>query len=125
MNNDTAELSPIAPYMAIGSPAIVHGIGARDHIARNLDTIEETIHAAVSITGINLPVRLTSPAQGARSPASPTRSSICRTHTAHENSPSASRARRPTDLPHSCGWMTPTSSFDAKPAGMSSPTAVR
>ncbi|SCF90910.1 Carbon-nitrogen hydrolase [Streptomyces sp. Ncost-T10-10d] len=65
MNNDTAELSPIAPYMAIGLSTIVHGVGARDHIARNLDTIEETVHAAVSIVGINLSVRLIAVAEGA------------------------------------------------------------
>ncbi|MFC9623337.1 hypothetical protein ACFTXM_26210, partial [Streptomyces sp. NPDC056930] len=40
---------------------IVHGIGARGHIARNLGVIEETIHAAASIVGINLPVGLIAP----------------------------------------------------------------
>ncbi|WP_167487585.1 nitrilase-related carbon-nitrogen hydrolase [Nocardia terpenica] len=65
MNEQTVERAPIAPYMAVGLSTIVHGIGAREHIARNLDTIEETIHAAVSIVGINLPVKLIALAEGA------------------------------------------------------------
>ncbi|MBF6061400.1 hydrolase [Nocardia terpenica] len=65
MNEQTVERAPIAPYMAVGLSTIVHGIGAREHIARNLDTIEETVHAAVSIVGINLPVKLIALAEGA------------------------------------------------------------
>ncbi|QBJ96830.1 hydrolase [Rhodococcus sp. ABRD24] len=56
---------PIAPYMAVGLSTIVHGIGSRKHIARNLDTIEEAIHGAASIVGINLPVKLIALAEGA------------------------------------------------------------
>lgn len=55
---EIAQRTPVAPYMAVGLSTIVHGIGRRDDIARNLDNIEETIHAAVSIVGINLPVKL-------------------------------------------------------------------
>ncbi|WP_430335872.1 nitrilase-related carbon-nitrogen hydrolase [Rhodococcus sp. ACT016] len=57
--------APIAPYMAVGLSTIVRGIGSRKHIARNLDTIEEAIHGAVSIVGINLPVKLIALAEGA------------------------------------------------------------
>ena len=56
---------PIAPYMAVGLSTIVHGIGARRDIERNLDTIEDGIHAAVSIVGINMPVKLIALAEGA------------------------------------------------------------
>lgn len=56
---------PIAPYMAVGLSTIVHGIGSRKHIARNLDTIEEAIHGAASVVGINLPVKLIALAEGA------------------------------------------------------------
>ncbi|MGW1109227.1 hypothetical protein [Streptomyces sp. NPDC002540] len=44
---------------------VVHGIRARDHFARNLDTIEEAIHAEVSIVGIDPPVGLIALAEGA------------------------------------------------------------
>ena len=56
---------PIAPYMAVGLSTIVHGIGSRRDIERNLDTIEDGIHAAVSIVGINMPVKLIALAEGA------------------------------------------------------------
>lgn len=56
---------PIAPYLAVGLSTYVHGIGAREHIARNLDTIEEAFHAAVSIVGINMPVKLVALSEGA------------------------------------------------------------
>ncbi|GCD92826.1 nitrilase-related carbon-nitrogen hydrolase [Embleya hyalina] len=56
---------PVAPYMAVGLSTIVHGIGARRHITRNLDTIEDAIHAAVSTIGINMPVKLIALAEGA------------------------------------------------------------
>ncbi|WP_337251462.1 nitrilase-related carbon-nitrogen hydrolase, partial [Mycobacteroides chelonae] len=62
---EIAQRTPVAPYMAVGLSTIVHGIGRRDDIARNLDNIEETIHAAVSIVGINLPVKLVALAEGA------------------------------------------------------------
>ncbi len=61
----TAANGPVAPYMAVGLSTFVHGIGAREHIARNLDVIEEAFHAAVSIVGINLPVKLVALSEGA------------------------------------------------------------
>jgi predicted amidohydrolase len=60
-----AERPPVAPYMAVGLSTIVHGIGARKHIQRNLAIVEDAIHAAVSIIGINMPVRLIAVAEGA------------------------------------------------------------
>jgi predicted amidohydrolase len=56
---------PVAPYMAVGLSTVVHGIGSRRDIERNLNTIEDGIHAAVSIIGINMPVRLIALAEGA------------------------------------------------------------
>jgi predicted amidohydrolase len=44
---------------------VVRGISKRSEIARNLDVIEDAIHAAVSIIGINMPVRLIALAEGA------------------------------------------------------------
>ncbi|SEL30058.1 nitrilase-related carbon-nitrogen hydrolase [Rhodococcus maanshanensis] len=68
MSNDSdrrGSPAPIAPYMAVGLSTIVHGIGSRKHIARNLDTIEDAIHGAVSTVGINLPVKIIALAEGA------------------------------------------------------------
>src|SRR5216684_9144238 len=56
---------PVAPYMAIGLSTVVHGIGSRKDIGRNLDTIEDGIHAAMSVLSINLPVKLFALAEGA------------------------------------------------------------
>ncbi len=56
---------PVAPYMAVGLSTIVHGIGRRSDIERNLNTVEDGIHAAVSIVGINMPVKLIALAEGA------------------------------------------------------------
>ncbi len=56
---------PVAPYMAVGLSTVVHGVGSRRDIGRNLDIVEEAIHAAVSIIGINMPVRLIALAEGA------------------------------------------------------------
>ena len=56
---------PVAPYMAVGLSTVVRGISRRSEIERNLDTIEDAIHAAVSIIGINMPVRLIALAEGA------------------------------------------------------------
>ena len=47
----------VAPYMAVGLSTVVHGIGSRRDIERNLQIVEDGIHAAVSIIGINMPVR--------------------------------------------------------------------
>lgn len=57
--------TPVAPYMAVGLSTVVHGIGSRKDIDRNLDIIEDAIHAAVSIIGINMPVRMIALAEGA------------------------------------------------------------
>ncbi|MGI9116537.1 MAG: nitrilase-related carbon-nitrogen hydrolase, partial [Gaiellales bacterium] len=59
------QTGPIAPYMAVGLSTVVRGIARRSEIARNLDVIEDAIHAAVSIIGINMPVRLIALAEGA------------------------------------------------------------
>src|SRR3984893_5408230 len=56
---------PVAPYMAVGLSTVVHGIGQRKHIERNLNIVEDAIHAAVSIIGINMPVKLIALAEGA------------------------------------------------------------
>jgi len=56
---------PVAPYMAVGLSTVVHGIGERKHIERNLNIVEDAIHAAVSIIGINMPVKLIALAEGA------------------------------------------------------------
>src|SRR5215467_11236382 len=55
----------VAPYMAVGLSTVVHGIGSRRDIERNLRIVEDGIHAAVSIIGINMPVRLIALAEGA------------------------------------------------------------
>src|ERR1700761_697212 len=54
----------VAPYMAVGISTVVHGIGSRRDIERNLRIVEDGIHAAVSIIGINMPGRLMALAQG-------------------------------------------------------------
>lgn len=59
------QTGPVAPYMAVGLSTVVPGISQRSEIARNLDVIEDAIHAAVSIIGINMPVRLIALAEGA------------------------------------------------------------
>src|SRR5437763_10477893 len=56
---------PVAPYMAVGLSTVVHGIGSRQDIERNLQIVEDGIHAAVAIIGINMPVRLIALAEGA------------------------------------------------------------
>ncbi len=56
--------TPVAPYLALGLSTVVHGIGTPQHIRRNLETIEDAIHAAMSIVSINMPVRLDRPRRG-------------------------------------------------------------
>ena len=56
---------PIAPYLAVGLSTVVHGVGERKHIKQNLAVIEDGIHAAMSVIGINMPVRLIALAEGA------------------------------------------------------------
>src|SRR5437764_15315689 len=57
-NGKAQRAEPIAPYMAVGLSTVVHGIGSRKDIERNLRIVEDGIHAAVSIIGINMPVKL-------------------------------------------------------------------
>ncbi|MHB1571270.1 MAG: hypothetical protein ACYC0H_18995, partial [Solirubrobacteraceae bacterium] len=61
----SGDVPPIAPYMAVGLSTVVHGVGSRRDIERNLQIIEDGIHAAVSIIGINMPVKLIALAEGA------------------------------------------------------------
>ncbi|MBL8583706.1 MAG: hypothetical protein JNL61_15970 [Rhizobiaceae bacterium] len=55
----------VPPYMAIGLSTIVTGVADRRHIRHNLETIEEAIHAAISVVSINAPVRVVALAEGA------------------------------------------------------------
>jgi predicted amidohydrolase len=64
-NAPTNTQGPIAPYMALGVSTVAHGIAARRHIKYNLETIEDAIHAAVSMVGMNCPVKLIALAEGA------------------------------------------------------------
>jgi beta-ureidopropionase len=57
--------TPVAPYYAIGLSTVVYGTSRRNHIARNLETIVDGIHASVSTVNINLPVKLVCLAEGA------------------------------------------------------------
>ncbi|MCI0636507.1 MAG: hypothetical protein L0206_21700, partial [Actinobacteria bacterium] len=59
------ERKPVAPYLAVGLSTVVYGVAERKHIRWNLDTIEDGIHAAMSMIGINMPVRLVALAEGA------------------------------------------------------------
>ena len=61
----SAARKPIAPYLALGLSTVVRSIERREQIAENLDVIEEGIHAAVSVVGINMPVKLIALAEGA------------------------------------------------------------
>ena len=56
---------PVAPYIALGISTVVHGIGSRKDIRRNLRIIEDAIHAGISIVNINMPVKLVALAEGA------------------------------------------------------------
>lgn len=60
-----ARRQPVAPYLTVGLSTVVYGVAEREHITWNLDTIEDGIHAAMSIIGINMPVRLVALAEGA------------------------------------------------------------
>ncbi len=64
-NSVQKNTAPIAPYMALGLSTVAYGIAQRKHIMHNLETIEDVIHAAVSMTNINMPVKLISLAEGA------------------------------------------------------------
>ena len=66
MNESAAKThGPVAPYMALGLSTVTTGIAERRHIKHNLETIEEAIHAAVSIVGINMPIKVIALAEGA------------------------------------------------------------
>ncbi|MDD4877099.1 MAG: hypothetical protein PHQ86_08245 [Dehalococcoidales bacterium] len=54
----------VAPYLAIGLSTIVHGISQRSQIRKNLDIIEESIHASINISNINMPVKVVALAEG-------------------------------------------------------------
>ncbi len=56
---------PVAPYMAIGLSTVVYGVGSRKNIRRNLDIIEDGIHATMSVVSVNMPVKLIALAEGA------------------------------------------------------------
>ena len=64
-NSVQKNTAAIAPYMALGLSTVAYGIAHRKHIKHNLETIEDVIHAAVSMTNINMPVKLISLAEGA------------------------------------------------------------
>jgi predicted amidohydrolase len=57
--------TPVAPYLTVGLSTVVYGVAERKHIRWNLETIEDTIHAAMSIVGINMPVKLVALPEGA------------------------------------------------------------
>ena len=61
----TENTQPVAPYLAVGLSTVVHGVGERKHIERNLAIVEDGIHAAMSVIGINMPVRVIALAEGA------------------------------------------------------------
>jgi len=56
---------PVAPYLAVGRSTVIYGISERKQIRHNLENIEESIHASVSIVNINMPVKIVSLAEGA------------------------------------------------------------
>ncbi|MCC7258497.1 MAG: hydrolase [Gammaproteobacteria bacterium] len=59
------ERKPVAPYLAVGLSTVIYGISERRQIRHNLETIEEAIHAGVSMVNINMPVKLIGLAEGA------------------------------------------------------------
>ncbi|MDL2253924.1 hydrolase [Ruminococcaceae bacterium OttesenSCG-928-I18] len=60
-----SEKKPIAPYLAIGLSTVAYGISKREDIKRNLDNIENIIHAAISTCNINMPIKIVALAEGA------------------------------------------------------------
>jgi len=64
-NGRKSQHTPVAPYIAIGLSTVVHGVGRRKDITRNLDIIEDGIHASMSVVSINLPVKIIALAEGA------------------------------------------------------------
>ena len=49
----------------MGLSTVIHGISERKQIRHNLETIEEAIHASVSMVNVNMPVKIISLAEGA------------------------------------------------------------
>jgi predicted amidohydrolase len=65
MQNSQTHRQPVAPYIALGLSTVVHGVGRRSHIKRNLSIVEDAVHAAMSVVSINMPVKLVALAEGA------------------------------------------------------------
>lgn len=63
--SDKKQKKPVAPYLALGLSTVITGIASRKHIKHNLENIEEAIHASVSMTNINMPVKVIALAEGA------------------------------------------------------------
>jgi len=63
MNSD--KIKPVPPYMAVGLSTVVYGISKRADIRRNLETIEDAIHGALSVIGVNMPVKIIALSEGA------------------------------------------------------------
>jgi beta-ureidopropionase len=63
--SNQGQSKPVAPYMAIGLSTAITGIANRKHIRHNLENIEEAIHACISMTNINMPVKVIALAEGA------------------------------------------------------------
>ena len=49
----------------MGLSTVIYGISERKQIRHNLETIEEAIHASVSMVNVNMPVKIISLAEGA------------------------------------------------------------
>ena len=110
------ERRPVAPYLAVGLSTVVYGVAERKHIHRNLDTIEDGIHAAVSVIGINMPVKLLALAEGALTGFTDEAFDVPHVVAAHElfiDIPGEETER----LASSRGTTTPTSSPSARRAG--------
>lgn len=56
---------PVAPYIALGLSTVAYGIAQRRHIRHNLETIEDVVHATVTMVNINMPVKVIALAEGA------------------------------------------------------------
>lgn len=56
---------PVAPYLAIGLSTTCRGISTRADIRRNLNHIQNMVHAAMFVVSINMPVKIIALAEGA------------------------------------------------------------
>lgn len=61
----TSEKKPVAPYLAIGLSTTCRGISKRSDIKRNLNHLQNMIHAAMFVVSINMPVKIVALAEGA------------------------------------------------------------